>query len=199
MNREEWLTASVKKLSEVFFHNHGLQFEHPVKISTGWCRGSKKAIGQCWSNVCSADGFVEIFISPVLQDRVEVLATVLHELIHAHLGNGKGHGKEFKKIVKEVGLAGRVTATYAESGSALYNQLAAMAEELGEYPHKALTPSEGVKKDGSGEGKKGAWIRFTSINDPSFRCMVSPKSIEKFGIPKDPLGDELIPTKSTDD
>lgn len=194
MNRETWLTNAVKKLSDIHFTSHGLGFEHPIKISTGWCRGSKKAIGQCWSNLCSSEGFVEIFISPVLQDPVEVLATTLHELIHAHLGNGKGHGKEFTKLAREMGLAGRITATFAEPGSDLYKQLEMIAQELGEYPHRRLTPSE-TKKEGSGEEKKGAWIRFKSAKEPTFRCMVSPKSIEQFGIPKDPWGDELIPTK----
>lgn len=90
INREQWLTSAVEQLDKSFFAINGLKFEHPIKISVGWCRGNNKAIGQCWASEASNGRFVEIFISPKLSDPVEVLATALHELIHAHLGNGKG-------------------------------------------------------------------------------------------------------------
>lgn len=194
MNREQWLASAVEALDEKFFAPNDLEFEHPVKISVGWCRGSNKAIGQCWSHEASDGKFVEIFISPKLSDVVEVLATTLHEMIHAHLGNGKGHGKEFKRIKDMFGLAGRVTATFAEVGSELYTSLAEVGKGLGEYPHKALVPSSKPKSPDE-EGSKGGWPRFKSKSAESYRVMVSPKLIEEFGIPLDPWGEPLIPTK----
>ena len=194
MNREDWLNAGVAALQKTFFKPNDLEFAHPLKVSVGWCRGSNKAIGQCWSSNASLSGFVEIFISPQLADPVRVLDVLLHEMIHAHLGNGKGHGKEFKKLKEQFGLAGRVTATIAEVGSDLYNQLNAMAQSLGEFPHSAICPS--TEKEGKKEEPKQApWVRFKSKTMDSYRVMVSPKSLEEFGIPKDPNGEELIPTK----
>jgi hypothetical protein len=193
MNREHWLTKAVEELSKEFFAPDKMEFASPIRISTGWCRGSKKAIGQCWSNKCSAGDFVEIFIAPNIHEPVQVLATTLHELIHAHLGNHKGHGKDFKAVVNKFGLSGRVTATFASEGSDLFNKLQQIAKSIGDYPHKQLTPGDtSTKKEGEA---KGGWIRFKSRNADSYRCMVSPKSLEEFGIPKDPWGEELVPTK----
>jgi len=192
MNRESWLTKAVEELAETFFAPDKMTFEHPIRISAGWCRGSNKAIGQCWPNKASAGNFIEIFISPNLHEPVKVLATILHELIHAHLGNGKGHGKEFKVVVNKFGLAGRVTATFASEGSELYAKLEKLAKKIGEYPHKKLTPLNNTEKKGE---NKGAWIRFKSVSADDYRCVVSPKSLEEHGVPKDPWGEELTPVK----
>lgn len=194
MTREKWLNEAVAALTESFFTPAALEFAKPVRISFGWCRGSNRAIGQCWSHTASTDGHVEIFVSPKLGDAVEVLAVVLHELIHAQLGNGKGHGKEFKALVKQFGLAGKVTATFAQVGSDLFLQLEAMAKDLGKMPHAALVPSND-KGEPKAEPKQKGWIRFKSKNNDAYRVMVSPRSLEDFGIPLDPMGDELILTK----
>lgn len=192
MNRENWLKRAVEELTTEYFGVRQLQFEHEIRISTGWCRGSNKAIGQCWSHRCSEGGYVEIFVAPVLVDPVEVLGVVLHEMIHAQLGTDKKHGKEFKVLADEFGLAGRVTATFVAKDSALFAELEAMAKELGEYPHKALLPKTEEKKGGE---SKGGWLRFKSKTADDYRCMVSPVSLREHGIPKDPWGEELIPTK----
>lgn len=197
MNREQWLTEAVGALNAAFFEPRLLSFEHGIRISTGWCRGSKKAIGQCWSVNASAGNFSEIFISPELETSVEVLATVLHEMVHAHLGLDKKHGKEFKTLVREFGLAGKVTATFAEEGSDLFEQLFQIGKKIGQFPHSRLNPRDKVVPKGL--PKKGNWIRFKSKTHPSYRVMVSPKSLEEFGVPKDPNGEELVPTSWTGD
>lgn len=192
MNREQWLNEAVVELDKAFFEPRLLKFEHEIRISTGWCRGSKKAIGQCWSHEVSSGKFSEIFISPELDTSVEVLATVLHEMIHAHLGLDKKHGKEFKALVREFGLAGRVTETFAEDGSALFEQLFEIGKKIGQFPHSKLNPRN--KEVPKGIPKKGNWIRFKSKTHDSYRVMVSPKSLAEFGVPKDPNGEELVPT-----
>ena len=192
MNRENWLTKGSAELRAIFFAPYGLSFETEYKVSVGWCRGSKKSVGECWSSNCSEAGITEMFISPALSCPVEALAVLLHEMIHAHLGNGKGHGKEFKKLCVDFGLAGRVTATYAEKDSPLFKQLEEIAGRLGEYPHKKLTPNTKTKAPGE---KKGAWERFKSVQEDTYRCMVSPVSLRNFGIPMDPWGNEMISTK----
>ena len=73
-------------------------------------------IGECWVAEASSRGYVEVFISPVL-DQVAgvqgVLVTLRHELIHA--AGRRGHGKEFKVLAVELGLTGPMTATVASS------------------------------------------------------------------------------------
>lgn len=192
MNREQWLTESVVALKAAFFEPRTLSFENEIRISTGWCRGSKKAIGQCWSAEVSAGKFSEIFISPELENSVEVLATVLHEMIHAHLGLDKKHGKEFKSLVKEFGLSGKVTSTFAAESSPLFEQLFEIGRKIGQFPHSKLNPRN--KEVPKGLPKKGNWVRFKSKTHESYRVMVSPKSLLEFGIPKDQNGEELVPT-----
>ena len=73
-------------------------------------------IGECWVAEASSRGYVEVFISPVL-DQVAgvqgVLVTLRHERIHA--AGRRGQGKEFKVLAVELGLTGLMTATVASS------------------------------------------------------------------------------------
>lgn len=190
LTREEWLNKAIAEVDKTFFKPETMSFKTALRVSVGWCNG-KKAIGECWPHEASADDTTEMFISPALDNPIEVLATLLHEMVHAHLGNGKGHGKEFKTIVKKFGLEGRVTATYAEVGTPIYSQLNLISQTLGEYPHKKLTRASSKK---GGEKKEG-WVRFKSVKADKYRCMVSPVSLEEFGVPRDPWGEEMIPTK----
>ena len=61
-------------------------------------------IGECWVAETSSRGYVEVFISPVL-DQVAgiqgVLVTLRHELVHA--AGRRGHGKEFKALAVKMG------------------------------------------------------------------------------------------------
>jgi hypothetical protein len=96
-------------------------------------------IGECWVAEASSRGYVEVFISPVL-DQVSglqgVLTTLRHELVHA--AGHRGHGKEFKALAAEVGLAGPMTATVA-SPELLDFINWTLLPQLGRYPHGAIT------------------------------------------------------------
>jgi len=144
--REGWLNRAVEALREHVFIPAG---EHvpPVRVSVGWPKGGRKVIGQCWKTTAAADEVSQVFISPVLHEPAEVLETLVHELVHAVDNCESGHRGEFRRIAKEVGLEGKMTATHA--GAELLATLMEVAEELGEYPHAALTPAlSGVKKQG---------------------------------------------------
>jgi hypothetical protein len=103
--------------------------------STRALSDKKRRIGECWHPKCSTSGHSQIFISPVLSDGVEVLATTVHELIHAVFPEA-GHKGDFTKGMKAVGLAGKPTATVA--GDELRPKLRQIIEQLGEYPHPRL-------------------------------------------------------------
>src|SRR5271157_1450138 len=110
-NRESWLLDATKQLTDGLFKHHA-ESVPPVRISVGFSIGGKarKAIGSCWDPKAADDGISQIYISPVLNDSIQVLETLVHELIHAILPND-GHRAPFKRIALKVGLTGKMTAT----------------------------------------------------------------------------------------
>jgi hypothetical protein len=150
LNREAWLEAVAEKLRGYFFEvGQPLPPADKLAYATGFPskggRGkAKRRIGECWSGVCTPDGTIHILISPVLADPIEVAATLVHELVHAAIGNEQGHGPAFKAVMKVVGLEGKPTATHA--GDALKERLAAIVESVGPYPHQPLSFADPTKQ-----------------------------------------------------
>jgi len=135
--REEWLLKAAEVLNGRLLHE-----ELPLlKVSVGWPKGvrSGHALGQCWSKKASQDGdSYHIFVSPVIQDTVEVLRVLLHELIHAAAGTEAGHKGTFAKMAKRVGFEQPWTSTPATLG--LLEVLKELVKELGSFPHPGLNP-----------------------------------------------------------
>lgn len=147
--REEWLTDAIKTITEKQFKPAGYTLP-AVKVSVGlpYGRGSKKHIGQHWSPESSDDKRGSIFISPILDDGLEVLGVLTHEMVHAAVGNNHHHGPVFRKCATKVGLVGKMTAT--TSGPELAKCLEKTLGELGPYPHAKLNLAENpVKKQGT--------------------------------------------------
>jgi len=135
--RESWLEAGVKALTPLFSK---AGYAVPLcKVSCGFASTGIRSghIGQCWSTKASADGFNQIFVSPALEDAVEVLDTLLHELVHAVDNCEHKHGKEFKKIATKLGMVGPMRS--AGAGPALKEVLKEIAVKLGAYPHGRLS------------------------------------------------------------
>lgn len=150
MNRETWLNDFAQRLVPLF-KNAGFPLDlSKVRLSVGFPRGGKgtrKTIGQCWSNKASADGHTEIFISPILGSAADVDHVLTHELVHHVVGLKEGHRGKFAECARALGLAGKLTATTA--GDELRPKLDAITAAIGPYPHGALNPSEGVTKQGT--------------------------------------------------
>lgn len=137
MTREQWLQKAIKICNTKLFKQSG--YEIPaIKVSVGFPGGgsSGKAIGQHWHPEASDDKLGSIFISPVLDEADDVLGTLVHELVHAVVGNEAGHGPEFKKCALAVGLVGKMRATTA--GDELKQFFVVVIEKIGEYPHRKL-------------------------------------------------------------
>ena len=134
--RESWLQAAVHALEPVF-SKAGFAIP-PVKISCGWPASSspRTTMGQCWPRERSGDKVNEIFISPRIDDSVEVLDTLVHELCHAIDDCHSGHGEDFKDIAHCVGLEGPAKSAHATEE--LKVRLMMIAQRLGNYPHKAI-------------------------------------------------------------
>lgn len=138
--REGWLNEAVELLSDLFAQTKedGEPVKlPPVRVSCGWPAGNiRKTIGECWPTKSAGDGLSQLFISPKLEEPLEVLATLIHELCHAIDDCENGHKGRFKKLATQMGLEGKMTATHA--GEALVEILKPVMQTLGSYPHKKL-------------------------------------------------------------
>ena len=134
--REAWLQQAVHVLEPVFSKS-GYAIP-PVKVSCGFAASSspRTTLGQCWPRERSGDMVNEIFISPKLEDPVEVLDTLVHEICHAIDDCHSGHGADFQGIAHSVGLEG--PARSATAGEGLRIRLGMISDKLGPYPHRAI-------------------------------------------------------------
>ena len=134
--REIWLQKAVELISPIF-KNKGYTIPK-VQVSCGFpSTGNKnKHVGQCWGKSSTSDGTNQLFISPILDEPVQVLDTLVHELVHAVDDCMHHHGPEFKKIATDVGLQGLMRE--ASAGPWLQEQLTAISRQLGKYPHSKI-------------------------------------------------------------
>lgn len=144
--REAWLVSAAVKLRADFLL-HGYKVPE-VRISVGLPAGGKRklhtTIGQHWAPSTSVDSIGAIFISPMIDDAVVVLSTLVHEMVHAAVGNDKGHGIVFKRCATKLGLVGKMRATSASSE--LKERLNALISEIGPYPHARMKLGTGPDK-----------------------------------------------------
>jgi len=183
--REAWLAAATTALDKKYFKGNGYKLPEKVRASVGFPRASSKAIGQCWSPEVSGDETHEIFICPTQAAPIRVLDIHLHELIHASVGIKEGHRGNFRKLAKEFGLAGKMTATFAEDGSDLHRELASIATALGEYPHAAMVKTQKVAS------KDNKWVRFVSRTEPTYKVVINRDRVSEWGVPCDFAGEEM--------
>lgn len=188
MTREEWLKRAVRTLRPLL-RKAGIQMRPRWQVSMSLA-SSRKAIGQCWYEQASASGkTANIFICPTLADPVDVLSTLMHEMIHAALPFGTHHGPKFKKACDQIGLIGKPTHAYA--GPELRAELARVAAFLGPFPHDA------IKITGGKKGSKGGyWPVFCSPADERYRVQISARALEEYGPPTCPItGEQMVPAK----
>jgi len=139
--REEWLNnAAAEMKTWVTGSRDGQEYLDPF-ISVGFPKGSRgsasHAIGQCHDKSMSGDKErAHIFIIPTMTNPVDILAVLMHELVHASVGNKCGHRGPFKHCAVDVGLEGPMTATVP--GELLKLRLELLSHDLGEYPHPGL-------------------------------------------------------------
>jgi predicted Zn-ribbon and HTH transcriptional regulator len=144
ITRELWLQNAVDLVSPIF-KNKGYTIPK-VQVSCGFpSTGNKsKHVGQCWGKSSTNDGTNQLFISPVLDEPVQVLDTLVHELVHAVDDCMHHHGPEFKKIATDVGLQGLMRE--ASAGPWLLEQLTAISRQLGKYPHSKINLAHSSSK-----------------------------------------------------
>jgi hypothetical protein len=170
--RETYLASATEHLAPLFTaQGYPLpSVRASVGIPAGGKGGKLKRIGECWSNLASADNTTEIFICPSQSDPVAVLAILLHELVHAAVGLKCGHKGAFKRVAVALGLEGKMTATYP--GVKLASDLADLASTLGEYPHAALNTAL------SGRKKQGTRMIKLECDDCGWSCRTAQKNVD---------------------
>jgi hypothetical protein len=146
--REEWLREVLQWTSRDLFGCADAPAQPDnIRVSVGFPSSGglgkkRRVIGECWSFECSDGKFSEIFINPVLSDGVEVISTLIHEVVHATVGVLEKHRGQFVVASKAVGLQRPWTATTAtpELAEKIKDFLAGFAP----YPHAKLNPKNRI-------------------------------------------------------
>lgn len=154
LNREGWLTEAASLLAPLFPDELR---NKPFRVTCGWPSiqglGAKfRRVGECHAIENSKAGVHELFISPVLDDPLDVAGTLAHELAHVAAGLKAAHGKEFVKICHYVGLTSGKPKSIMP-GPLLNAKIKDLLKTLPEYPHKALVPT--AKEKGKSAGSVG--------------------------------------------
>lgn len=188
MIREQWLLKLVDKLRPDF-DRAGFPLPEKIRASCSWPSKSalaqkKRRIGEAWSADCSGDQHFETFISPTLQDPIQVGATLAHELVHCAVGLKERHGPVFRKCALAIGLEGKMTATTA--GPALAERLHALVTKLGPYPHAEL-------KHSNAPPKQTTRMIKVECNDCGCICRMTRKWLEEAGAPTCACGGNMFP------
>jgi len=187
MNRERWLTECVSVLRPMF-REAGQPIPRKVRASCSWPSKSalakrRKRIGEAWCSKQSADGSFEIFISPLLDDPIEVSAVLVHELVHCAVGVAEKHGKRFGALARAVGLEGKMTSTTASDE--LKAKLKTITKGIGKYPHAEL-------KYSNAPPKQSTRMKKLECPDCGYTVRTTQKWIEA-GLPVCPCGTTLFP------
>jgi hypothetical protein len=95
------------------FQRLGAPLPNQLRIAIGFTSRGRRSrnIGECWDNQCSEDRHFEIFIRPDVSESkdlmpMQIAAILGHELVHATVGVAAGHGREFRRVAKGIGLVG---------------------------------------------------------------------------------------------
>jgi len=181
--REEWLTTAYERLIPLV-EKHG-QLPDSTHVICSWpSSGIRKNIGQCFTPEWTSDFSIYIAISPMLKEPRHVLHTLLHEMVHAIGVNG--HGKKFQKICQHVGLINESSHSSIgpeDRSPTLELTFTEILQELGEYPHIALTPPEKKVAEGQQEDKKKPYVKLFDPAVPEYWIYMPMKVFEKFGAP----------------
>lgn len=146
--REEWLTAALAEVRPIF-ETAGHPPAQAIRVTCGFPSNARRtgALGECWADTASADRTMEILVSPVLADPVEVLAVLLHEVAHTTPG-AMNHGAAFAAAAGSVGLKAAGTGRQPWKATALESpsRYVDILEGLGSYPHATLTMNGKAKQ-----------------------------------------------------
>jgi len=133
---EEWYRGVVDEFRPMFKHTG---YTVPdFDISSGFTNAGTRdtqVLGQCWSPGLSDKGRPHIFLNPRNTEPVLLTLTVLHEVIHATVGNEHHHRGEFARVALEMGFLHPLT--HLKVDERLNEAAKGVAGRLGEFPRSA--------------------------------------------------------------
>jgi hypothetical protein len=183
VTREAWLNAALVEIATLLHDKAGVTLPADCRVSVGFPGGgsARKRIGECWPRSRSSIGVNEIFISPVLQDRVAMMDVLVHEAIHAADDCKSGHKAPFKRVALAVGLTGKMKSTVA--GPELRAWIDATIAVLPALDHGALSLE--------GRTKQATRMLKLECRDCGYTVRTTAKWIE-CGLPTCACGGEFI-------
>lgn len=175
--REEWLINATIELTPFIKKQANLTpSSFPIHFSCGFPLGTRKAIGQCFSDTVAKDGYFNIFINPILDDPLAVVPVLIHELCHVFAGVEAGHRTPFKRVATLLGLTGKMTTITATPE--LLDLIKSL--NLPPYPHGSVVPSP---------KKQGTRLIKAMCPDCGYTIRITSKWIEEIGLPLCPNED----------
>lgn len=183
--REGWLLAAIS-LMRPLFTEKGYTVPD-IRVSCGWpshraLSDKKKVLGQAWCKTAASDKIAQIFITPWLNNPTDaqgILPTLLHEVIHATVGNKEGHNKVFGKCARALGLEGKLTSTYASKD--LLELCGKWSAALGTFPHGKLDSNKRPVK------KQTTRLIKCECKKSGYVCRTTRSWIDKHGAPISPV------------
>lgn len=194
--REQWLLEAVKLMSPLFAQ-HGYKIP-TIRVACGWpssraLSSKKRVLGECWANTAAEDKVSQIFISPFLvkvDEPYGVLDTLMHEVVHAVVGNKESHNKIFGKCARAVGLEGKLTSTHGSKQ--LLETCAEWVKTLGAYPHAKLDSLKAPRK-------KQTTRLIKAECDCGYNVRVTRKWLDEIGAPICPHNKKVMKFKIPDE
>ena len=107
-----------------------------LHISVGMV-GQGKTIALTYAKRHSPDGLNQVYISPTINNTDHVIHVVAHELVHVALDCKGGHGPNFSKLAKRIGLVSPYS--FSVAGPQLGRRAQEIKKKWGEYPHPGFT------------------------------------------------------------
>lgn len=176
MTREQWLEKAVKKLTPGFQKKCGVKVPQNIRVSVSYPlgRSPRKVLGQCFDKRMSTGGFIEIVITPTVDDAVEIMGTLAHEMVHAIVGIKCGHKKEFSQCARRFGFLAPWTTT--PTPRPLKLEFKRLLSTMPPFPHKKVLLDEKRKKQTT---------RMIKLHceECGFICRASQTAIEISGFP----------------
>ena len=141
LSREQWLTEISDLMLADLFLPVGLTIRSDLKLklSVGFppgVRANSRVVACCFPSSASSEGYSEIFISPVIDDSLEVLTCLVHEICHAIDDNKGGHKGMFAMLAQGVGLMRPFASAHASPE--LNEFLQSYIDMFGDIPHASI-------------------------------------------------------------
>jgi len=155
LSRENYLIEATDIMRKSLFKPKGYKVPK-VELSISWAtrgnrnrKGDAKTLGQCFRKFAHAGNINQIVITPnydgsTIKGSIEILGTLVHELVHAVDDCASGHGQAFKNCALAVGLLPPMRST-PESEELKKWLRENILDKLGLFPHKKVTLN-GTKK-----------------------------------------------------